>query len=301
MISITEIQKVFKGRITLNEPLARYTTFRIGGDADYFVEPVDADDVLSIVKYANKQGIPFYVMGNGSNILLSDEGIRGIVINLDTSFNYLRHESDCIISGAGVKMARFVDFCIQKNYAGVEMLAGIPASVGGALVMNAGCYGGETADHINEVKVIKNESMITLQKAECGFKYRNSDLRNTIVLEGKFSLPSGNKEELMARRKELILKRNEAQPVEIPNAGCIFKNPGDNKAAILIQECGLKGKVFGGAMVSEKHANFIVNRGNATAGDVIELVKIIRNTVHEKTGVELEMEVKLIGFEEVAI
>ncbi len=301
MISITEIQKVFKGRITLNEPLARYTTFRIGGDADYFVEPVDAEDTLNIVKYVNRQSIPYYVMGNGSNILISDEGIRGIVINLDTSCNYLKHEGDNIIAGAGVKMARFVDFCIQKSYAGVEMLAGIPASIGGALVMNAGCYGGEASDYVKEVKVIKEETVLSLKKEECGFRYRNSDLKGTVVLEGKFSLPSGNKEELMARRKELILQRNEAQPVELPNAGCIFKNPKDNKAAILIQECGLKGKIFGGAMVSDKHANFIVNRGNATANDVTELIKIIKNTVHEKTGINLEMEVKLVGFKGAAI
>lgn len=301
MISISEIQKVFKGHITLNEPLARYTTFRIGGEADYFVEPLDADDVLSIVKYANKQGIPFYVMGNGSNILISDEGIRGIVINLDTSFNYLKQEGEDIISAAGTKMARFVDFCIQRGYAGVEMLAGIPATVGGALVMNAGCYGGETADFISEVKVVKDGTLLTLKKEICGFRYRNSDLKGTVVLEGKFTLPKGNREELMTRRRQLIMQRNESQPVEVPNAGCVFKNPKDNKAAILIQECGLKGKVFGGAMISEKHANFIVNKGNATANDVMELVKLIRSSVREKTGIELEMEVKLVGFEEVTI
>lgn len=301
MISITEIQKVFKGRITLNEPLAQYTTFRIGGDADYFVEPVDAEDIVNIIKYVNKKGVPFYTMGNGSNILISDEGIKGVVINLETSFNYLRQEEDMIVAGAGVKIAKFVDYCIQKGYAGVEMLAGIPATVGGALVMNAGAYGGEAADYVSEVTVVKNEKIRTLSKEDCEFRYRNSNLKGTVVLEAKFRLPSGNSEDLSKRRKELIQKRNEAQPVEIPNAGCVFKNPKDNKAAILIDRCGLKGAKFGGAMVSAKHANFIVNYDNATASDVIELVKIIRKTVREKTGIDLEMEIKLIGFQEVAI
>lgn len=301
MVSISEIQKIFKGRIALNEPLARFTTFRIGGMADYFVEPTDTNDVINIVNYANDKGIPYYVMGNGSNILISDEGIRGIVINLETSFNYIRMDGTAVVSGAGVKIARFVDFCIQNDKAGVEMLAGIPATVGGALVMNAGAYGGETADHVTEVTVIKGGKLKTLAKEDCGFRYRNSDLKSTVILEAKFELPEGNKEEISQRRKELILQRNAAQPVEIPNAGCIFKNPKDNKAAMLIDKCGLKGTKFGGAMVSTKHANFIVNFDKATAHDVIELVKIIRQKVHADTGIDLEMEVKLIGFEEVTI
>ncbi len=301
MISITEIQKFFKGRISLNESLAGFTTFRIGGQADYYVEPADADDALKIVRYLNKQSVPFYVMGNGSNVLISDEGIRGVVINLEASFNYLRHEEGVIISGSGVKIAKFVDFCIQNGYAGVEMLAGIPATVGGALVMNAGAYGGETSTYVTEVTAIEGNDIRHLTKEQCQFKYRNSNLKGSVILEAKFALPKGDKAEISKRRKELLLSRNESQPVEIPNAGCVFKNPKDNKAAILIEQSGLKGASFGGAVVSAKHANFIVNSGNATANDVIELIKIIRRTVKEKTGIELEMEVKLIGFEEVTI
>ncbi|MCC6866711.1 MAG: UDP-N-acetylmuramate dehydrogenase [Ignavibacteria bacterium] len=301
MISISEIQKFFKGKITLNEPLARFTTFRIGGVADYFVEPVDTDDVINIVKYASQHSIPYYVMGNGSNILISDDGIRGIVINLETGFNYLKNENGVIICGAGVKMARFADYCIQNSLSGVEMLAGIPATVGGALIMNAGAYGGETADYVWEVKVIAANKLKVLKKADCGFKYRTSGLKNSVVLEASFNLETGNKEEISRKRKELILHRNQAQPVEIPNAGCVFKNPKDNKAALLIQQCGLKGTTFGGAMVSHKHANFIVNFHKASANDVIELVKIVKNTVKNKTGIELEMEIKLIGFEEVKV
>jgi UDP-N-acetylmuramate dehydrogenase len=301
LISISEIQKVFKGRISLNEPLARFTTFRIGGVADYYVEPLDTEDAVNIVRYLNKQGVPFYVMGNGSNVLISDEGIRGVVINVEASFNYLKHETGVITAGAGVKIAKFVDYCIQNGYAGVEMLAGIPATVGGSLVMNAGAYGGETSTYVTEVTTIAGDDIKRLSKQECEFRYRGSNLKGTVILEAKFELPKGNKEEVSKRRKELLLQRNDSQPVEIPNAGCIFKNPGENKAAIVIEQCGLKGASYGGAIVSEKHANFIVNSGNASANDVVELVKIIRKTVKGKTGIELEMEVKLIGFEEVTI
>jgi len=301
MISISEIKQIFKGKISLNEKLAPFTTFRIGGVADYYVEPADANDILNMIKYLKKKNVPYYVMGNGSNVLISDEGIRGVVINLESGFGYIKHEEGKIIAGAGAKIARFVDFCIQNNYAGVEMLAGIPATIGGALVMNAGAYGGEMSTYINSVLVIKNDVIKRLSKEECGFMYRNSDLKNTIILEAVFHLPHGEQEEISRKRKELQLKRNAAQPVEIPNAGCIFKNPAGKYAAKLIEDCGLKGVSAGGAMVSPKHANFIVNYNNATAHDVIELIKLVRLAVHEKSGIDLNLEVKLIGFEEVPV
>lgn len=298
MISIAEIKEFFKGNISLNENLARFTTFRIGGVADYYIEPVDAEDLLNMIKYVNKIGLPYYIMGNGSNVLISDEGIRGVVVNLEAGFGYLRHEDGKIISGAGAKMARFVDFCIQNGYAGVEMLAGIPATIGGALVMNAGCYGGETSTYITEVKAIKNEEIRILPRKDCGFVYRNSNLKNSIIIEGTFSLPAGDPEELNALRKQWISQRNDTQPVEIPNAGCVFKNPPGNYAAKLIEESGLKGMFCGGAMVSAKHSNFIVNYDKASARDVVELINLVRRTVKEKTGIKLELEIKPVGFEE---
>jgi UDP-N-acetylmuramate dehydrogenase len=181
------------------------------------------------------------------------------------------------------------------------MLAGIPATIGGTLVMNAGCYGGEIGTHISEVLVIRNEKIISLTKEQCGFTYRNSNLKDTIILEGSFVLPKADPVETARKRKELMLARNEAQPVEIPNAGCVFKNPSGTFAAKLIDECGLKGIAIGGAMVSHKHANFIVNIENATAHDVTELIRVIRKRVKERTGIELELELKLVGFEKVLI
>jgi len=302
LISITEIKKIFKGKISLNEVLASYTTFRIGGVADYYIEPADAEDVVSIINYINKQGIPYFVLGNGSNILISDEGIRGVVINMIHGFSYLKHENGHIISGSGVKLAKLADYSIQCGYAGLEMLASIPATVGGALVMNAGCYGGETAQYVTDVTLVSDAKLVKRTKQECEFSYRSSNLKGTVIIESKFKLPQGNKEETSVRRKEFLLKRNESQPVEIPNAGCMFKNPPGNHAAILIDQAGLKGLSHGGAMVSPKHANFIVNVNNASANDVLELVKTVRKTIREKTGIELEMEVKLVGFgEEVMI
>lgn len=301
MISITEIQEFFKGKISLNEPLAPYTTFRIGGVADYLVEPADADDLLSLISYCRKRSMPYHVMGNGSNILISDEGIRGVTINLESGFNYLRRSNGGVLAGAGVKMAKFVDFCIDNSYAGVEMIAGIPATVGGALVMNAGCYGGEISTYVAEVQVVKDDRISNLTKEQCGFVYRGSGLKNTVIMQARFVLPHGEKAELLRLRKNHMVHRNQTQPVEIPNAGCIFKNPEGYKAAILIEECGLKGESIGGAMISPKHSNFIVNTNNATAKDVLSLVKKAKDTVKKSKGVDLELEIKLVGFEEAAL
>jgi UDP-N-acetylmuramate dehydrogenase len=301
LISIAEIRKIFRGRILLNEPLNRFTTFRIGGAADYYVEPVDEQDVLNIINYVNRQDIPFYVIGNGSNILISDEGIRGVVINLEKAFSHLLHRDGKIISGSGVKIAKFADFVINNGYEGVEMLAGIPATLGGALVMNAGAYGGEISEYVESVKAVRDNEVRILSKVECGFNYRSSALKNSVVLEATFIFPKGDRDSLIRKRKELLLRRNMSQPVEIPNAGCIFKNPENEFAARLIEQCGLKGLSYGGAKVSEKHANFIVNYNNAKASDVVELIKIIRKTVRQKTGIELNLEVKFVGFQEVMI
>jgi len=301
LISITEIKEFFKGKISLNEPLAPYTTFRIGGVADYLVEPVDAEDLLSLVRYCSKRSMPYHVMGNGSNILISDEGIRGVVINLESGFNYLRRSNGGVLAGAGVKMAKFVDFCIENSYAGVEMIAGIPATIGGALVMNAGCYGGETSTYVTEIQAIRDDRIMSLTKEQCGFVYRGSGLKNTVIMQARFTLPHGEKAELLRLRKNHMIHRNQTQPVEIPNAGCIFKNPDGFKAAILIEECGLKGEKLGGAMVSPKHSNFIVNTGSATANDVMGLVKKVKDTVKKSNGVELELEIKLVGFEEAVL
>lgn len=298
MIALDDIRRSFKGRIALSEPLARYTTFRIGGPADIYLEPLDKADALSLICYLRHERIPFFTMGNGSNLLVADEGVKGAVVNLEAGFNYLRCDSGGIITaGAGVKLAKFVDFCIGNGRGGAEMLAGIPGTLGGAVIMNAGAYGGEISDHMLSVELIRGEKLLKIAKEEGGFAYRTSGLQGDVILEASFDFPEGISETMKATRRQMMLKRNASQPVQWPNAGSIFKNPPGDYAARLIQEAGLKGRTAGGAEISEQHANFIINRGGATARDVVELIDLARGEVLRQFGVELQLEIKLVGFE----
>jgi UDP-N-acetylmuramate dehydrogenase len=298
MISIDDIKNFFRGSIALHEPLSSYTSFRIGGPADYYLEPADKEDVVNLINYMRRQNYPFIILGRGSNLLVSDEGVRCAVVNFEHGLNSVRYENEMVVVEAGVTMARFVDFCIQRGLKGVEMLAGIPGTLGGAVIMNAGAYGGEISDHLVDVEVLRGEKVITVSKADSGFVYRRSGFQNDIVLSARFALPSGKKEEIALVKKELLLKRNQSQPLNFPNSGSMFKNPPGTHAAKLIEQVGLKGTQSGQAMISDKHANFIVNLGGATANDVLELISRARKTVFEKLGINLELEVKLIGFSE---
>lgn len=299
MIALDDIRRSFKGRIALAEPLARYTTFRIGGPADIYLEPLDRDDALSLIRYLRRESIPFFPMGNGSNLLISDEGVRGAVVNLEVGFNYLDMTTEGVITaGAGVKLAKFVDFCITRGRQGVEMLAGIPGTLGGAVIMNAGAYGGEISDYMLSVELIRGDRLLRISRDQGGFAYRTSGLQGDLILEASFVFPEGRTDSMKTFRRETMLKRNSSQPVQWPNAGSIFKNPPGHYAAKLIQECGLKGRRIGNAEISELHANFIINRGGASANDVLMLAEIARGTVKKKFGIDLELEIKLVGFEE---
>lgn len=297
MIVLGEIRRSFKGRIELNEPLAKYTTFRIGGAADIYLEPLDKDDALALVRFLHAGNIPFFTMGNGSNLLVADEGIKGAVVNLEAGFNYARIHDGVITAGAGIKLAKFVDFCIGHGKQGAEMLAGIPGTLGGGIIMNAGAYGGEISDHLLTVELIRGDELVVVPRDEAGFAYRTSKLAGDLVLEATFRFPDGVTADMKVKRRETMLKRNSSQPVQWPNAGSIFKNPPGHFAARLIQDCGLKGTRHGNAEISELHANFIVNLGGATARDILALIDIARNAVREKFDIELELEIKLVGFE----
>ncbi len=298
MVTLSDIKNFFRGYIAINEPMSKYTSMRVGGPADYYIEPADKQDLVEIALYFQKNNYPYLMLGRGSNMIISDEGIRCAAINLESSLSNIRMEGDMVIAEAGVHLSKFVDFCIQQELAGVEMLAGIPGSVGGAIVMNAGAHGGETADHIVEIEIMRDGRIQIVKKEDAGFSYRRSSFGNDIVLSASFLLPKGDKEELTRRRRELILKRNTTQPLTLPNAGSMFKNPHGTFAAKLVEQAGLKGKRVGNAQISEKHANFIVNLGDAKASDVLTLVDLVRRTVHQNTGVLLELEVKLVGFPE---
>jgi UDP-N-acetylmuramate dehydrogenase len=296
MVSLSDMKQFFRGYIAINEPMAKYTSMRVGGPADYYLEPADKLDLVEIIRYFQKNNFPYLMLGRGSNLLFSDVGLRGAAINLEACLSTVRLEGDLVIAEAGVHMAKFVDFSIQKSLAGVEMLAGIPGSVGGAIVMNAGAHGGEISDHLIEVEALRNGEIQIVKRENAHFAYRQSGFAHDIVLSASFQLPKGDKEELMARRREMILKRNVTQPLSLPNSGSMFKNPPGNHAAKLIEQAGLKGKRVGNAQISAKHANFIVNLGGAKASDILTLVDLARRTVYQNAGVLLELEVKFIGF-----
>ena len=231
-------------------------------------------------------------------MLVSEDGVRGAIINMEEGVNKIRLEGDCVVVEAGMTMSRFVDFCIQHGFRGVEMLPGIPGTIGGAVMMNAGAYGGEISDFLVDVEVLRDGHITTVRKGEAGFSYRHSGFSRDIILGASFKLPQGEKADIMNIRRELLLKRNRAQPVNMPNSGSMFKNPAGTFAAKLIEEAGVKGIRSGNAQISEKHANFIVNLGGAKADDVLQLIELARNEVFKKTGISLELEVKLIGFPE---
>ena len=296
MVSLSDIRAFYRGRIEVQEPLDCHTWMHVGGPADVYAEPADRDDLIALVHHLHASSTAFTVLGRGSNLLVSDDGIRGVVLNIETCLSGIRMDGGAVAAEGGARLTKFVDFCVTHGYAGVEMLAGIPGTVGGAVVMNAGAHGGETADHIVDVEVLRGGAVLTVPKAEGRFAYRRSGFANDLVLSARFQLPAGDKEALAKKRRELILRRNETQPLGLPNLGSMFKNPAGTYAAKLIEEAGLKGLRIGNAQVSEKHANFMVNLGGATAADFISLIRRVRTTVQDRSGIRLELEVKLVGF-----
>ncbi len=298
MVSVDDIRKVFRGHIAVAEPLGKYTSFRIGGPADFYLEPVDKFDLIEVIRFFKRFDYRFMIIGKGSNLLISDGGFRGAAINLEEGMRKVILESDIVVADAGVRLNKFVDFCIQHEKKGVEMLAGIPGTIGGAVIMNAGAYGGEISDHLVEVEIYRDDVIQKVKKVQAGFSYRRSGFGRDVVLNASFKFPQGNLAELLQRRRELLLKRNQSQPLNLPNSGSMFKNPEGAFAAKLVEDAGLKGKQIGDAQISERHGNFIVNHGGATAQDVLDLVKLARKKVFERSGMKLELEVKLIGFQE---
>ncbi len=298
MVSLEDIRKVFRGHVAVGEPLSKYTSFRIGGPADFYLEPVDKFDLIEVVRFFKKFDYKFMVIGKGSNLLISDDGFRGAAINLEVGMGNVCLDREMVVADSGVRLSKFVDFCIQHEKSGVEMLAGIPGTIGGAVIMNAGAYGGEISNFLVEVEIYRDDTIQKVKKADGGFSYRKSGFARDVVLNASFLLPEGKLAELLKRRRELLLKRNQTQPLNLPNSGSMFKNPEGTHAAKLVEQAGLKGTRIGGAEISERHGNFIVNHGHATANDVLGLVKLARKKVLEQSGIKLELEVKLVGFQE---
>ena len=292
------IQMIDKERVLLDEPMKKHTTFRVGGNADYFVMPKNVQEVQSVVAFCKENEIPYYVIGNGSNLLVSDAGYRGVIIQIYKEMNEIRIEGTSVHVQAGALLSRIGNETYTAGLTGFEFAAGIPGTVGGAVVMNAGAYGGETKDILASATVLTTDGeVLTLYNSELELGYRTSIIakKGYIVLEAEYQLAYGDKEAIRARMDELKVQRVTKQPLEYPSAGSTFKRPEGYFAGKLIQDAGLRGFSVGGAQVSEKHCGFVINTGEATASDVMELIRQVAEKVHQEFGVTLEPEVKTLG------
>lgn len=291
---------ICKDAILTDEPLSRHTSFRIGGPAKYFVEPQSAEDINNIIKLCRTENMPFAIIGNGSNLLVSDKGFDGVVISISKGMRRIETDGERIYAEAGALLSLIAKEALNNSLTGFEFAGGIPGTLGGAVVMNAGAYGGEMVQVIESVKVLdKAGNMLTLSNAELEFGYRHSVIpeKEYIVVAATIKLSkTDNTEAIKNTMQELLAKRKEKQPLEFPSAGSTFKRPEGYFAAKLIEDAGLKGFTVGGACVSEKHSGFVINKGQATAKDVLLLIDHVSKTVYERFGVELEPEVKMLGF-----
>lgn len=289
-----------QGEVLLNEPLARHTTFGIGGNCRVMVIPADENDISGALHFAAGQNMPWTVIGNGSNLLVSDVGFEGMVIKLGKGFEYINPHENHLVCGAAVRLPKIARYAARMGLSGIEFAAGIPASLGGAIIMNAGTSQGTIGDTVHSVTAISGfGERIVFQKEDLKFEYRSSVLKNKgyIVTEAVLVLSKRDKQDIDRIMRELLLKRKRAQPLKFKNAGSIFKNPVGGFAGELIEKAGLKGIRYGDAEISSKHANFIVNLGNAKASDVLALIELARSAVKETFGIELQLEIECVGFE----
>ena len=292
-----EIRKLIKGRVLFNVPMKRFTSMKVGGPVDVILFPRNVGELKKVIHYARKKSIPVMILGKGTNLIVRDNGIRGWVINLTLGLKKIRAEGEVVEAEAGAPLQRLVQFSIQKGLAGFEPFYGIPGTVGGGLAMNAGAWGSELKEILLSMTLMKkNGDIVERPRSRLRFTYRGLVLPSKwIILKGRFQLKKGKKGEMVERVKSYSEQRRERQPLDYPSAGSIFKNPTRGRAGRWIEDVGLKGYRIGQAMVSERHANFIINLGNATATDVIRLMERVEKKVSEEKGVSLEREVKVVG------
>ncbi len=304
MISTEELLGAVKGTVLLGEPMKNHTTLNVGGPADFFIDPLDREDFLRAVSFFRRHHLPCTVIGSGSNLLVHDEGVRGAVIVTARALGEFSLNRNVLTAGAGVPLPAAAAKTFARSLGGLEMLQGVPGTIGGALVMNAGAYGQEIGEAVSWVEVLVNGKPAILAREEITFGYRRSSLAESVILRAGLKLEKlspAARAERETVRNEVLRKRAASQPLSLPSAGSVFRNPesGGPGAGQMIDACGLKGYRAGGAVFSPVHANIVVNEGGACAADVLELITTARNRVSETFGVVLEPEVKLLGFEDV--
>lgn len=287
-----------KGEVRFDEPLSKHTSFRIGGPADALIIPKDISDLQLNISLCNKFGIPWYVIGNGTNVLVSDKGFRGVIIKISNTLNNVTISDTRVTVGAGAFLPSLSKRAANMGLSGLEFGTDIPGTIGGAIRMNAGCGGQDIGGVVEKVRVFREkDGLLMLLKDEIGFGYRDSRFRDgkEIILEAEIKLSHASPEEVLNRMKILYHKRKNSQPSGFPNAGSIFKKPEKGYAGALIEQAGCKGMEIGDARVSEIHANFIINMGNAKFNDIIKLIDEIYRRVHEKFGIRLELEIIILS------
>ena len=291
-----ELRGVLRGKVLTREPMARHTSFQVGGPVDLLVVPEDLGDLKAALAFARSGHLPVLVLGSGSNTLVRDGGIRGMVI-LPSAFRELTRDGAEVTAGAGVRVSRLLAFCSKQGLTGLEILSGVPGTVGGAVWGNAGAWGGSVADHLARVHVVTGDGEdLVLKRAAVPFAYRYSGLpKGSVVVGATFALEPGDPVVIRQQISRWLVRRNATQPVEFRSAGSIFKNPPGDYAGRLVEVAGVKGTRIGQAVISEKHGNFFVNLGGARAADVLALVQLARERVRETAGIDLELEIRVVG------
>ena len=296
---LTQIADIIgKENVHTRESMAKHTTFKAGGNADYLVSVSEVEQISELIKIAKEQGLPYYILGKGSNVLFSDQGYRGMIIQISNNFSHTKWEKNTVVAKAGISIAKLALEAARYSLSGLEFASGILGTLGGAIYMNAGAYGGEMKDCVSEVKVLTSSGELatrSLEEAELGYRTSSFQQKNEIIIEAKLTLIQSNQEQIFEEMKELNHKRKTKQPLEFGSAGSTFKRPEGYFAGKLIEDAGLRGYRIGDAQVSEKHCGFIINRGEATATQIYQLIQYVKDIVYQNTGITLETEVRLIG------
>lgn len=294
---IKQLQELFSEAIACDVPMCDYTSFKIGGKADCVLFAKSEEQLVEAVKFCKENKVPYFVMGNGSNLLVSDRGMRQLVIMIRDGFEDVRVEGTRVIAGAGAKLSRVAEAAAEHSLTGLEFSFGIPGRLGGALTMNAGAYGGEMVQVVESVRILEADGTVhDVPAHDLAFGYRTSKIANgRIALSAVMQLQQGDEKEIRSKMMTYQQARKDKQPLQYPSAGSVFKRPVGYFAGALIEQANLKGTSVGGAQVSEKHAGFIINKGGATCQDVLDLIDLVQRRVYEQSGVRLETELRPIG------